>query len=367
MGEVVVNNKDYLNKSLDAIKTNCTNGLNKLDIKTNSYSSTTNVPSKEPMLIEQLLKVAKELYEKIVKDLDNIRSVGEGFQTMDNFLADQSIDLGFQVQSFQSTIVDLSEFAATSLDTLMEKEIPIIAGYTDIGKTDDDDGKKPHYIYTGPTGPTDTPPTPTPKTEPTTTAKTEPKTEAKTEAKTTPATDPKTEPKTEVETTPKTDPKTEPTTTVVLTEPPIKTEPKTEAAKPKPKPTGGGGGESEKTTPTPTVEIKTEASIIDEPIIEDTLEMDTFVEPTITEEPIIDEPMDYEDEITLDDQIIDIDDNYQVDTTSKKSGSGKAVGAVIAGLGLAAGAGVVGYNMYKKSKEDKEYEDYGYEDDGGEA
>jgi hypothetical protein len=76
--------------------------------------------------------------------------------------------------------------------------------------------------------------------------------------------------------------------------------------------------------------------------------------------------MDYEDEITLDDQIIDIDDNYQVDTTSKKSSSGNAAGAVIAGLGLAAGAGVVGYNMYKKSKEDKEYEDYGYEDDGGE-
>ena len=60
---------------------------------------------------------------------------------------------------------------------------------------------------------------------------------------------------------------------------------------------------------------------------------------------------------------MDISANTSIPASTSK-GNGAKVAGTIAGIGLAAGAAAVGYGMYKKSKDDKEYEDYEYEDGG---
>ncbi len=363
MGEVL-SNKEYLNSGLDSIQTASKAGLD-ATASANKYSSTTKVPAAEPPLIEQLLKAANEIFTKLNNDVSNIRTVGEGFQTMDDFLAGQSIDLGFQVQSYKSSVVGLSEFATTSLDTLLEKEVPIVEGYNDglDGKNkksdDDDDDDRSYGGYTRPTTTGGEESTPTPTTPTTTPPTNPPGGEVQvTEPETGPG-----EPTTET-VYPTTEPVTE-AITEVITE--MVTEAPTSApSKPKPdKPT--------KThTSTPSVEkyeqgviTNTEPmempTIIDEPIIDE----EPVIEEPIIEEPIIEEPEYEEPIIDIEDQIIDIDTPIDDAQVPKKSNSGKVAAGVIAGLGLAAGAGAAGYTMYKKSQEDKEYEDYGYEDDGG--
>ena len=301
MGEVL-SNKEYLNSCMDSIKSSI-NGAVNLEIQNSNYGSTTKVPSKEPMLIEQLLTSAKEIFTKLDKDVANIKSVGENFKTMDNFLKDQNIDLGFQVTSFNTTIADLSEFAATSLEDLLKEKVPIIPGYNDEpedpgtgGGGGDGGGGGGHEE------------TPTPKTETPTVAPTSPKTEAPTEKPTEKPTNPETEPPTEK-------PTEKPTEipTVAPTEVPTVAPTATPTESPQKPPSGGGGGGGSSHKPTkPGVETKTvpvevptiveeietipdEPVIIDEPIIE---------EPE--EEVVIDVPQDYEDEINTIDDGIDV-------------------------------------------------------------
>lgn len=357
MGEVL-SNKEYLNGCMDSIKSSINESVN-LEIKNNNYGSTTKVPSKEPMLIEQLLTASKEIFTKLSKDIDNIKSVGENFKTMDNFLKDQNIDLGFQVTSFNTTVAELSEFATTSLEDLLKETVPIIPGYNDEAE---DPGTGSHGGPSGPGGGDEgTPSTPTPKTEAPTSAPTSPKTEAPTEKPTTAPTDPKTETPTEKPTSVQTE-----VPTVAPTEVPT-VAPSTEAPTSGGGSHGGGGGTNHK-PPKPGVETKTTPvevpTIVEEPEIipdEPAIIEDPIIEEPVEEEPIIDVPeTDYYDE-----EVIAIDDGIDTSTTTHKSRSGKVAGGVITGLGLAAGAAAVGYGMYKKSKDDKEYEDYGYEDDGG--
>ena len=369
MGEVL-SNKEYLNSGLDSIQTASKAGLDAV-ASANKYGSTTKVPAAEPPLIEQLLKASKEIFTKLNNDVSNIRTVGEGFQTMDDFLAGQSIDLGFQVQSYKSSVVELSEFAATSLESLLEKEVPIVEGYNDglDGKTkkseDDDDDDRSYGGYGGPSsnGGEESTPTPTPSTTPTTTPPTNPPggEVQVTEPETGPG-----EPTTETEW-PTTEPVTEAITEVITeivteapTSAPSKPAPskptKTHSSTPKVEKYEQGVNTNEQPVEVPTV--------IDEPIVDEGIEEPVIEDESIIEEPVID---DYEQEpiIDIDDQIIDIDTPVDEAQAPKKSNSGKVAAGVIAGLGLAAGAGAAGYTMYKKSQEDKEYEDYGYEDDGG--
>ena len=337
-------------------------GLNNLSLTNASYSSTTNVPKGEPKLIEQLLKAAEELYKKLDKDLADIRSVGEGFATMDNFLEGQSIDLGFQVASAKVSVVDLSQYAATSLDHLLEKEVPIVEGYNDQfgkkkGGEDDDGGGNGSGGNGGGGGGGNSTPTPVatePKTEGRTEGKTEPMSEPTSETDPEEQTEPVSEVTTEVPSEVASEVKTEPTTSAPV-------EQKTEPSEKKPtggtnkKPTGGTNKKPKNTNtetkPTetpivdPNLELPTEV-INDEPVIID----EPYVEPEVEPEIIIDEP-----------SIINLDENTIPEETPKKSNTGRVVAGVITGLGLAGGA-AAGYGYYKKKQEDKEYEDYGYEE-----
>ncbi len=354
MGEVV-SNRDYLNSTMDAIKAAASKGVS-LEVSKGSYGSTTKIPSKEPMLIEQLLNAAKDLFTKLDKDVNNIKSVGENFQTMDNFLRDQSTDLGFQVESNRVPIAELNEYASASLESLLEKDVPIVPGYND---DDDDDDYSGGDGGGGGGGGDSTPTTPEPKTEAPTVAPTEAPTEKPTEKPTETPTEAPTEAPTETPTEKPTEAPTE-APTVAPTEVPTvaPTEAPTKPPK-KPKRHGGGGGGSEKkTTPVETTEpsIETEPEYIEtdtEVVIEEPDTEPEFIEPD-TEETII-----------IDDEPITIDDGIEETTPKKKSSSGKVAAGVITGVGLAVGAAAVGYGMVKKAKEDKEYEDYGYEDDGG--
>ena len=364
MGETL-HDSNYLNTGLDSIKTANDSGLNNLSLTNTSYSSTTNVPKGEPKLIEQLLKAAEELYKKLDKDLADIRSVGEGFATMDNFLEGQSIDLGFQVASAKVTIADLSQYAATSLDHLLEKEVPIVEGYNDQfgkkkGGEDDDDGGGNGSGGNGGGGgggnPTPTPVATEPKTEGRTEGKTEPMSEPTSETDPEEQTEPVSEVTTEVPSEVASEVKTEPTTSAPV-------EPKTEAPGKEDKPTGGtnkkpNGGKNKKPK-----NPNTETKPTETPIVDPNQELPTEVvsdEPIIIDEPYV-EP-EVEPEITIDEPVtIDLDENVIPKETPKKSNTGRVVAGVITGLGLAGGA-AAGYGYYKKKQEDKEYEDYGYEE-----
>lgn len=363
MGEVV-HNASYLNSGLDSIKTANDSGLNNLNLINASYNSTTKIPSAEPKLIEQLLKMANDLYSKLDKDLADIRSVGEGFATMDNFLEGQSIDLGFQVESNSVPIAGLSSHAAASLEPLLEKEVPIIEGYNDKygkkPKEDNDSGYNERYY-----GPANAPAAPygepTSETPPET--QTEKQTEAETEVKTEVKTETDTETKTEIETEVKTEVSSEVQTEVnteAKTSAPV--EVKTEAPKSVNKKKKNKGGTSkkpkknveEKPAINESVDNKTQESNTNEPV---TNEPDVIEEPYVEPETIP--------EIVIDEKpsVIDLDQNVVSEEPKPKNNTGKVVAGVITGLGLATGA-AVGYGAYKKSKEDKEYEDYGYEDGG---
>ncbi len=368
----VSHNTEYLNKGLDSIKTANDGGLNALDISSSSYSSTTNIPSREPKLLEQLLKASKDLYNKLNTDITDIRAVGDGFISMDNFLSDQNTDLGFQVQSNKVDVVDLSEFAATSLEQLLEKDVPIIKGYNDDVGKNNDPGNRGNNDGGSQSGSEGGSPVVVPTTQPSetpTTVPTEAPSEVKTETTTEISTEITTEITTEIETEPETipvEPQEEPTSesylepdteiiTEIVTEAPVVTP--TEAPveqKSENKPSGGGVSKKPKNT-----NVETKPETVTEPYIDPLTEPITeapYVEPVIETytEPVMQE-------VVVEEPVI-VDDT----ATPTPNNKGKVAAGVIAGLGLAGGAAAVGYGMYKKKQEDKEYEEYGYED-GGEA
>ena len=361
----------YLNAGLDSIKAANDSGLKNLSLTNANYNSTTHIPSSEPRLIEQLLKAANELYNKLDKDLADIRKVGEGFTTMDNFLEGQSIDLGFQVESAKVNITELSNYAATSLEHLLEKEVPIIEGYNDVFGNEkknngNDDGGNSNNGYNG--GNEGNNSSTSTHSEKTTETRPENKTEGNTEMLSEPTSETMPEDTTESDTemlsepTSETEVQTEVQTevsTVVTTEVP------TTVLEKETKPTGGknkkpkkGGTNSKPKNSNVETKPKEQANV-------DTQEIPTEVvkeDPIVIEEPYV-EP---EPEITIDEtpDIIDLDQNIPTEEPVQKNNTGKVVAGVIAGLGLAGGA-AAGYGVYKKKKEDKEYEDYGYEEDGG--
>ena len=82
----VTSNKAYLEQNMNSISNETTTGYKNITIKTVNYESTTNVPSKEPTLIERLLETSKELYEKLMTETSNVKTVADEFQTMDCYL-----------------------------------------------------------------------------------------------------------------------------------------------------------------------------------------------------------------------------------------------------------------------------------------
>ena len=364
----------YLNTGLDSIKAANDSGLKNLSLTNANYNSTTHIPSSEPRLIEQLLKAANELYNKLDKDLADIRKVGEGFATMDNFLEGQSIDLGFQVESAKVNITNLSNYAATSLEHLLEKEVPIIEGYNDIfgnennnngGNTGNNNGNSGNYSNTGNNGTNGNSggnnTTTTGQNEKTTETKFENKTEGSTEILSEPTSETNPEEATESSTEMLSEPTSETeVSTVVATEVP------TTVVEKETKPSGGTNKKPNKGNTNKKPKNSNVNTKPTEPIIVDTQE-EIPTEAPKQDQIVIEEPyVEPEQEITIDEtpDIINLDQNIQTEEPVKKNNTGRVVAGVIAGLGLAGGA-AAGYGVYKKKKEDKEYEDYGYEEDGG--
>lgn len=128
---MVSSDSNYLNSQLDSIKSANNKCLNNIDIKSASYGSTANIPRREPVYVEQLIKASRELMEKLNAEINSIVKVGKEFENMDNFLANQSKDLGFGLESSKVKITEAKEFKESSVSSLLENDVPIIKGYND--------------------------------------------------------------------------------------------------------------------------------------------------------------------------------------------------------------------------------------------
>ena len=382
---VVQSNKEYLDSKADAILMANSEGISGLSIQTNSYESTTNIPSKEPTLVEQLLESSKQLFEKLDKEMSCIKEVGEEIKDMDNYLKDVSLDLGFKVTSEKMDPVELKEYEEIDLSELLSLQVPVVQQPTTTtgGTTYPTTTGTPSTTTTTPT--TTTPTTTTPTTEtPSTETPTkeddkkedkpyegemepdkeddskydrmsnEPIDEGPTVEEIT-----KYNPEKVTEVTPSEDTKQTEAKPVEQKEEPLK------ESHPVSKSTSSGGGSSSKKKVTKFVsgedtskkeETKTEEPKVEEPSVpEENLVQE---EPINQEVPYIIEPSQEEQNITPEEPITKIDEPAP---QTKKSNAGAIAGA-IAGVAAVAGAGAAGYMVYKKKQEDEEFKDYTYDD-----
>ena len=361
---VVQSNKEYLDSKADAILMANSEGISGLSIQTNSYESTTNIPSKEPTLVEQLLESSKQLFEKLDKEMSCLKDV--------------SLDLGFKVTSEKMDPVELKEYEEIDLSELLSLQVPVV--------------QQPTTTTGGTTYPTTTGTPSTTTTTPTTTTTETPSTETPTKEDDKKEDKPyegemepdkeddskydrmsnepidegptveeitKYNPEKVTEVTPSEDTKQTEAKPVEQKEEPLK------ESHPVSKSTSSGGGSSSKKKVTKFVsgedtskkeETKTEEPKVEEPSVpEENLVQE---EPINQEVPYIIEPSQEEQNITPEEPITKIDEPAP---QTKKSNAGAIAGA-IAGVAAVAGAGAAGYMVYKKKQEDEEFKDYTYDD-----
>ena len=346
-----------LTSRINTISSANNSGKNSLNPVTTSCSSTTKLPKNESVIIPKLLQAMETLYNKLDKELSSIQAVGDNFVTMDNFLADESLDLGFEITSKGVQVEPLSSFASESISELLNKNVPIVQGYND---ADTLNGKKSSGVKTGGdydegghTYPGSIPSSETPA-KTTTEPVTNPVTEAPTEALTEAVTEAMTEMQTEAATEAITEMQTEALTEAISEAPTTVSEPKNDSSSNKNASTNNTIYYEKKEEPViPVTEPVVEEPVIEEPPVEEYVEPEITITEPFIEEPVIEEPQIVE-PITIEGNTV---------TPTKNNNTGKVVGT-IAGVGLAAGAAAVGYGMYKKSKENEEESDYGYEDGG---
>ncbi len=387
--EVSRSNTSYLNSQMDTIIAENDKGLNGLSIQSPNYESTTCIPSREPTLVSQYLKAAQTIFQKLNTEANNIKTVGEEFETMDCYLDYNNINLGWEVTSSKMDDVEVKEYTEKDISEIFNTTIPQVpSSYNNNPVTGTDN------FYSG----TQTPSTNTPvgTNSPTTTTTTTPtnlienKETPEEKKEPTKQEDKKPDTKTEEQTKliednttiNKEDTKTEEKKDEIITSPDNKTNTQTneptklinnketsEVQKVNNK-TNTNTSLNKSSVPTyyntkPNVnnEQKIEnINTLDNNEIENIVETD--LDPSIIEDPIIDS---YEENFiepeTPQDQIVDVAENINIEEAPapKKVNKAAVVAGVVGVVGAAAGAG---YYAYKKSQEDEDYKDYDY--DGGE-
>ena len=122
----VASNKSYLDSKMDSIISTASNGSTGITIDSASYTSTSKIPSSEPLIEDTLLNSINILFQKIVKESQSIKAVGVDFQNMDNFLEGVSTNLGFEVMSKDEPIVDLIDYSDMNFEDLLNANIPSV-------------------------------------------------------------------------------------------------------------------------------------------------------------------------------------------------------------------------------------------------
>ena len=132
----IASDKDYLDSKMDSIISTASDGSTGITIDSASYTSTSRIPSAEPEIENTLLTHIGILFQKIVKEAQSIKSVGVDFQDMDNFLEGVSTNLGFEVMSKDTPIVDLIDYSNMSFEDLLNANIPSVpSNYKNTGSS----------------------------------------------------------------------------------------------------------------------------------------------------------------------------------------------------------------------------------------
>ena len=350
----VVSDKPYLNNQMGALQ-QIANETKGMSISSAGYGSTTSIPSKEPPIIQKYLEAAQSFSNKLYEEVYNIYSVGEEISNMDNFLANESTNLGFNVLSNNVNVADLTNASKTNLTELLGKEVPVVKGYNNnsgvvstgaaLG-TAAGSAYTPSYSDSGShySGGGSTVSTPEP-------------------VQTTPITN-----TTQVQT-------NTPTTNEIHLEPNSALSTNT-PAQPSEQTVinnyyynnGGGSSDNEvyETFGEPTAE-EIENLPEEEIVVE---EQEVQPEEISQEIPLQEEVETVTEEIETEEIVpVETTQNIEVDTEAQTSANTLKTMAVLAGAGLTAGAAAVAIHEYKKTKEDntdEENDDYDY-DDGGEV
>ena len=353
----VASDSNYLSEQASSIKSTNQQGLSSVNITSVSYSSTTNIPRKEPMYIEQLLKSSKDLMEKLNKEIDNIVKVGDQFKTMDNFLANQATSLGFSLESKPIEVTELKEYTPTPLADLLSKEVPIVKGYNDTVTSPSTGGSSSW-------GPSYSPVTQTTTEQPQTPGTQEENPEGGSETDTKPEggeefheeyvepTEPGENEPTHEDTgedTPETKIDTQ-----TQTQQPVYVSPQTTSYISTP---------SEPSTPSTT------PSKVEEPVVPDIINIEEPDLEISTDDSIIgnefnDEIPPIDPGLNSQEDILDIDTSTNIEGEKVKSKSSGSAAGLVVGVGLAAGAAAAGYGIYKKkTNENNSNSDYDYEED----
>ena len=310
-------------------------------------------------VLEGLAPRVQEAQEMINEAIDTVKNCYENPVT--DTEGNQSFNADFNLDLSKYGIENAKDYAKL-IDEYYDKLNPPKATIDDVLAKDaaepDPAGTVDDTPYSGPSGTPSSPSTPstptvpetptTPVTEPTTEKPTETSTEKPTESVTEAPTEKVTETPTETPTESHED-------EIVVPATETQTEVKTEGNdEPVVEQTSNNGGKTNKKPKNPNVDplekptegevINTQDGIEDTPAFEEPV-IDDYTEPEIPTEVVLDE-------IIPEDEIV---------KSQPKNNGLKAMG-IAAGVGLAVGAAALGaHTMMKKSEEDDEYDDYGYE------
>ena len=374
----VVSDKPYLDSQMGALQ-QVVNDTKSMSISSAGYGSTTSIPSKEPPIIQKYLEAAQSFSQKLSEETYNIYAVGDDIANMDNFLAGESTNLGFNVLSNNVDVTDLTNESKTNLSELLGKEVPVVQGYNNnpgvvstgaaLGSaagssyTPSSSGGGSYYGGGGSSisTPTSVQTTPIANT-------------AQAQSNTPVTNDIHIEPNAAI------------STNTPIEQPQQPEQPQTQPAQPAQQSQtvinnyyynnggGGGGGSSEVVTyGEPTEETpNVDENFGKQPIVMDEPATPQEVQPEeITQEIPLQEEVETTTEVTETEEVIPVDPVAEVTPDPAAEASAKTLKtmAVLAGAGLTAGAAAVAIHEYKKTKDDntdEEDDNFNY-DDGGEV
>ena len=119
----LLSNNEYLQTELDKILTIA----NKMSINSKTYdisinNSSTNIPAIEPTYIKKLITSSKELQQKFITDINNLKEIGEKFASVDVDLKNNAEKFNMEVAATKLGNVVLNNTEGEDTDYSLSKE-----------------------------------------------------------------------------------------------------------------------------------------------------------------------------------------------------------------------------------------------------
>lgn len=145
--DVVSSDLDYLNGELSTIKSEISALLSEMEADSQSFDSTTQVPTIEPDLINNIYDCYKNLLNKLDIELDAIMAVGESIRDLDIKLEKDAFKLSYEALPIEYHYTDtISEFDELKNSPIIDKDTNKILNAYDylvtIGKITPDDSNE---------------------------------------------------------------------------------------------------------------------------------------------------------------------------------------------------------------------------------